>query len=92
MPWVRDVILDFLEVHGLREACAAVGAAGKRCVVATPRISKPGEERLLHFYLRLRPAALLLRSAGLLQQLADMRTPVGEASSTCAPLRKPRLC
>jgi hypothetical protein len=78
LPWLEEVVLDFLEVHGLREACTAVKAAGKRCVVATLRISKPGEERLLSFYLRLRPHALLLRSAGLLQQLTELRTPAGE--------------
>lgn len=72
IPWLQEVILDFLEVHGLRKAVAAVKAARKRCVVATPRILKPGEERLAAFYLRLQPHALLLRSAGLLWQLSRM--------------------
>ncbi len=59
----------------MREACAAVRAGGKRLVVATPRILKPGEEALLHFYLRLQADALLLRGAGSLQQLLDLGGP-----------------
>lgn len=42
VPWLEEVIVDFLEVHGLKEAVAAVRAAGKRVVVALPRILKPG--------------------------------------------------
>ena len=66
---VDEIILDFLEVHGLREATEAVQAAGKRAVVATPRILKPSEERLWAFYLRLEADALLVRSAGMLYRL-----------------------
>eukprot|EP00878_Enallax_costatus_P036252 GHUV01040652.1.p1 GENE.GHUV01040652.1~~GHUV01040652.1.p1 ORF type:complete len:219 (+),score=71.18 GHUV01040652.1:243-899(+) len=42
VPWLEEVIVDFLEVHGLKEAVAAVKAAGKQVVVALPRILKPG--------------------------------------------------
>ena len=38
LPWLEEVILDFLEVHGLRAACAAVRAAGKRLVVRAAAI------------------------------------------------------
>ena len=58
------------QVHGLREAVAAVRAAGRRAVVALPRIVKPEEERVLLFYLRIGADALLVRGAGVLQQLA----------------------
>lgn len=75
VPWLREVTLDFLEVHGLRENVAVVRRAGKRCVVATPRVIKPGEERLYTFYLRLRADALLVRSAGFLQQINDLGGP-----------------
>ena len=37
VSWLEEVILDFLEVHGLREAVAMVKQAGKRCIVCTPR-------------------------------------------------------
>lgn len=50
-------------------------AAGKRLVVATPRILKPDEQRLWLFYLRLGADALLLRSAGLLQHLMALGGP-----------------
>ncbi len=62
-------MVDFLEVHGLKEACEQVKAAGRRLVVAAPRIFKPGEHRLWRYYCRLLPDALLVRSAGLLQAL-----------------------
>ena len=63
------------QVHGLKEACAAVRAAGCRVVVATPRILKPDEQRLWLFYLRLGADALLLRSAGVLQRLTELGGP-----------------
>ena len=75
MQWLQEVILDFLEVHGLRQAVALVRAAAKRCLVATPRVLKPGEERLARFYLKLQPDALLLRSSGLLHQLRELGQP-----------------
>ena len=37
VPWLKEVILDFLEVHGLKEAVGLVKAAGKKCIVCTPR-------------------------------------------------------
>ena len=57
-----------------------VRAAGRRAVVATPRVLKPDEERLVQFYLRLGADALLLRSAGMMQQLLALGGP-GEACS-----------
>lgn len=50
VPWLQEIILEFLEVHGLRQAVALVKGAAKRCVVASPRILKPGEERLARYY------------------------------------------
>ena len=57
-------MIKFRKVHGLREAVASVRSAGKRVVVATPRILKPDEHKLWTFYLRLKADALLIRSAG----------------------------
>lgn len=71
-PWLDEVVLDFLEVHGLAEAVRAVQASGRQCVVALPRVLKPGERRLLQFYLRLGADAFLLRGAGALQQLLEL--------------------
>jgi hypothetical protein len=75
LPWVSEVILDFLEVHGLKEAAASVRAARRRLVVALPRILKPDEQRLWLFYLRLGADALLLRGAGALQQFMALGGP-----------------
>jgi len=71
LPWLDEVGLDFLEVQGLAEVVRELQAAGKRVVVATPRVLKPAEERLRAFFRRLRPDALLVRSIGLLHQLTD---------------------
>ncbi len=72
---VDEIILDFLEVHGLKEACLLVRDAGRRLIVAAPRICKPGEQRLWRYYCRLEPDALLVRSAGLLWQLHALGGP-----------------
>ncbi|MCB1819882.1 MAG: U32 family peptidase, partial [Gammaproteobacteria bacterium] len=66
---VDEIVVDFLEVHGLKQACEAVRTAHKRLIVAAPRIFKPGEQRLWTYLCRLAPDALLVRSSGLLWQL-----------------------
>ncbi len=66
---IDEIQVDFLEVHGLKDACQRVRNAGRRLVVAAPRVFKPGEERLLRYLLHLAPDALLVRSPGLLQRL-----------------------
>jgi collagenase-like PrtC family protease len=70
-----------LPSQGLKEAVASVRAAGRKVTVASPRLLKADEERLVHFYLRLRADALLVRSAGLLHQLVSMGGPGG--SNVC---------
>lgn len=69
---VEEIVIDFLEVHGLKEACAAVRLTDKKLVLATPRIFKPGEDRLWLYYCRLEPDALLIRSAGLLWHFNEL--------------------
>ncbi len=66
---IDEIQVDFLEVHGLKDACQRIRTAGRRLVVAAPRIFKPGEQRLVRYLLHLQPDALLVRSAGLLQRL-----------------------
>ena len=73
IAWIDEVALDFLEVHGLQKTTRAVQAAGKRAIVATPRVLKPQEEQLWRFYLKLGADGLLIRSAGLLQTLVELR-------------------
>ncbi|KAK9825658.1 hypothetical protein WJX81_006317 [Elliptochloris bilobata] len=81
LPWLSEIVLDFLEVHGLREAVAAARVAGKRVVAACPRVLKPGEDSLARFYLRLGADALLVRSAGLLYRLSRARGAGAEMES-----------
>ncbi|CAG9462136.1 unnamed protein product [Pedinophyceae sp. YPF-701] len=75
VPWLDEITLDFLEAHGLEEWVRRVQRAGKRAVAAAPRVLKPGEQRLCDFYLGLGADALLVRSAGLLQQLHEYGGP-----------------
>lgn len=83
---VEEIALDFLEVHGLQKAVRAVRDAGKTAVVATPRVLKPEEEQLWRFYLNLGADALLIRSAGLLQTLLELRDDAS-ADVVVPPLR-----
>ena len=69
IDWLSTIIVDVLEVHGLKDACEAVKEKGRILVVAAPRIFKPGEERLVRYLLKLEADALLIRSTGLLWQL-----------------------
>ncbi|MBK7074409.1 MAG: U32 family peptidase [Myxococcales bacterium] len=57
-----EVELDWMELVGLARAVARARAAGARVVIATPRVIKPGEERILEHLLRLEPDAVLVRS------------------------------
>jgi U32 family peptidase len=63
-----SITLDYLELYGLRPAVDAIKAAGITPRVASPRILKPHEQRVVNFLLRL-DCALLVRSGGLLEAL-----------------------
>lgn len=86
VPWLQEITLDFLSVHGLKDAVADVHAAGKLCTVALPRIAKPGEQGIWRFYLSLGADALLVRSAGLLHALTDLRASADPAAAAVPPL------
>jgi putative protease len=71
-----SLTLDYLDLYGLRPAVARVQAAGVVVRVASPRILKPGEERITEFLLKL-DCPLLVRAGGLLRQLqAQTRQPL----------------
>lgn len=76
---IHELQLDFLEAQGLEGAVAAAKAAGVRVAACLPRVLKPGEDRLANFYARLGADALVVRSAGALQQLLCLEQ---SASST----------
>jgi hypothetical protein len=74
-------------VHGLRDAVAQVKAAGKTVVVATPRVIKPGEERLFTFYLRLQVWSDVTAHAPLLSSYAFASRGGGRSACQCLPSR-----
>ncbi|CAE8626860.1 unnamed protein product, partial [Polarella glacialis] len=79
---VYEVQLDFMEAQGLEEAVAAARAAGRRVAVCLPRVLKPDEDRLWQFYLGLKADALLVRSAGALNQLLRLDEESGPAGAS----------
>ncbi len=69
-PPPASITLDYLDLYGLRPAVERVQAAGIEARVASPRILKPAEQRVVNFLLRL-GCPILVRSAGLLQALKE---------------------
>lgn len=70
-----SVTLDYLDLYGLRPAVERVQASGIEARVASPRIQKPGEERIVQF-LRGLGCAILVRSTGLLMALREAQPPL----------------
>src|SRR5262249_2061972 len=65
-----SVTLDYLDLYGLRPSIERVKEAGLNVRVASPRVLKPGEERIAEFLLRC-DCPILVRSAGLLYSLRE---------------------
>jgi putative protease len=63
-----SITLDYLDLYGLRPSLDRVKAAGIEARVASPRVLKPGEQRIADFLLRCE-CPILVRSAGLLETL-----------------------
>ena len=63
-----SITLDYLDLYGLKPSLERVRAAGLCPRVASPRILKPGEERVVDFLLSC-DCPILVRSAGLLDTL-----------------------
>ncbi len=63
-----SITLDYLDLYGLRPAVEQVQAASITAQVASPRVLKPAEQRIVNFLLRL-GCPILVRSTGLLQAL-----------------------
>lgn len=62
-----EIILDFMEMVGLKSAVDRCRAAGARVIIATMRIQKPGEEPIDRRFERLAPDGILARHLGALQ-------------------------
>ncbi|MCX6592044.1 MAG: DUF3656 domain-containing protein [Acidobacteria bacterium] len=63
-----SITLDYLDLYGLWPSLERVKASGIAVRVASPRVLKPGEEKIGEFLLRL-DCPLLIRAAGLLDAL-----------------------
>lgn len=84
-PPPASITLDYLELYGLRPAVERVQAAGITARVASPRILKPDEQRVIRFLLKL-DCPILVRSTGLLEALQHESHPplVGDFSLNAA--------
>jgi putative protease len=65
-----SITLDYLDLYGLRPSVQRVKAAGVQVRVASPRILKPGESRIVDFLVSLE-CPILIRSTGILQTLRE---------------------
>lgn len=81
---VASVTLDYLDLFGLRPSVEQAKAAGVAVRVASPRILKPGESRIVQFLVSL-DCPILVRSTGMLQTLdSASHTLIGDFSLNAA--------
>lgn len=66
-----SITLDYLDLYGLKPSVERVKASGIEARVASPRILKPGEEKIADF-LRRCATPILVRPAGLMTTLNDL--------------------
>jgi len=81
----QSITLDYLDLYGLRPSVERLKSTGITARVASPRILKPGESRILNFLLSL-DCQLLVRSTGILNELKDRDHPflIGDFSLNAA--------
>jgi putative protease len=65
-----SITLDYLDLYGLRPSVERVKSAGLQVRVASPRILKPGESRIVQFLTSLH-CPILVRSTGMLHTLRE---------------------
>lgn len=80
-----SITLDYLDLYGLKPAVEQVQANAITARVASPRILKPGEGRIVDFLLKLN-CQIVARSNGLLAALQDSEHPalIGDFSLNAA--------
>jgi putative protease len=80
-----SITLDYLDLYGLRPSVERVKQSGVAVRVASPRVLKPGEARILNFLLSL-DCPILLRPAGMLHALREREHPplIGDFSLNAA--------
>src|SRR5262249_44326540 len=77
-----SITLDYLDLYGLRPSVERVKTSGIEIRVATPRVLKPGEGRILNFIKNL-DCTILVRSTGMLDALGGHRL-IGDFSLNAA--------
>jgi putative protease len=65
-----SITLDYLDLFGLRPAVERVNQAGIEVRVASPRVLKPGEARIIDFLVSL-DCVILVRATGILRALRE---------------------
>ncbi len=81
-----SITLDYLDLYGLRPSVERVKAAGLTARVASPRVLKPGEARIVNFLGSL-GCPILVRSTGILKALREQEplpTLIGDFSLNAA--------
>jgi len=80
-----SITLDYLDLYGLKPSLERVRAAGLQARVASPRVLKPGEERITDFLLSC-GCPILVRSTGLVEALRTREHPelIGDFSLNAA--------
>jgi putative protease len=80
-----SITLDYLDLYGLRPAVEQIQASGIAARVASPRVLKPDEQRIVRFLLKL-DCAIVVRSTGLLHALqgATQQPLIGDFSLNAA--------
>jgi putative protease len=80
-----SITLDYLDLYGLRPSLERVKSSAIVARVATPRVLKPGESRILNFLLSL-DCAIVVRSSGILHELRERQHPalIGDFSLNTA--------
>jgi putative protease len=88
-----SVTLDYLDLYGLKPSVERVKSSGIAVRIASPRILKPGEDRVLDFLLNLE-CPILARSTGLIERLRSRPHPplTGDFSLNAANFLSARLC
>jgi putative protease len=75
--------LDYLDLYGLRPSIERVKSSGIEVRVASPRVLKPGEARILNFLMSLN-CPILVRGAGMIDELRGKASLIGDFSLNAA--------
>jgi U32 family peptidase len=78
-----SITLDYLDLYGLRPSIERVKSSGVPVRVASPRVLKPGEARIMNFLVSL-GSPILVRGAGMIDELRGKAPLIGDFSLNAA--------